>query len=298
MKETSLFRTIIDNVEDGVFFTDGERRISLWNTAATVLTGYTAKEAVGRLCHQDFLCHASADGTLLCEDACPLTAVVADGQPRTQEMLLRHKLGYPVPVTVKTLPVYSGGQLGGTVQIFSLQQKQLQAPHPGDSSWSDTLCGLPNRRYLEGYIRYKLQGSLLLGTHFAVVFADIDDFVLLNSQYGTVTGEEILCSIADNFRANLRAGDMLGKWSTQEFVGVLEVRGPAQLMPVAERVRMLIARSGIVHKGAYLAATASVGVALARPDDTVQSLLQRAEDCMQKSKQRGKNCSTADIQEI
>ena len=47
----------------------------------------------------------------------------------------------------------------------------------------DNLTTLPNRRYLESYLNYKLSQFSHFGQNFALVFADIDHFFTFNNQY-------------------------------------------------------------------------------------------------------------------
>lgn len=300
MKETSLFRTILDNMTDGALFVDGELRISLWNAAATGLTGYSPSEAINHFCHQDFLCHLSPDGQTLCEGECPLRVAMVTGQPLASDMLLRHKSGHLVPVHAKTIPVYSGGNVAGAVQIFSPQQVMQGAvlPLQDNAALRDPASDMPNRGYLDQYIGYKLEQAQLFSAPFCVLFADIDDFSIFNAQYGEAAGEAALRSISESFRFSLRSGDVVGRWGGEEFVGVFHLGAQDNLAAIAERIRMLISRSGIMQGNIYVGITASIGLTQARPGDTVSTLVQRAESYMLQSKQRGKNSCTVEGQAV
>jgi PAS domain-containing protein len=59
----SLFRRILDDLPDGVYITDRERRVRYWNHAAERITGYGAEHVVGRRCADNILIHVDADGT-------------------------------------------------------------------------------------------------------------------------------------------------------------------------------------------------------------------------------------------
>src|SRR5271169_2555604 len=83
-----LFKRMLDNLFDGVYFTDLERRITYWNQAAEDLTGYSAEEVVGKRCADSILMHVDDSGTLLCEGECPLSRSIADGCPHRAEVYL------------------------------------------------------------------------------------------------------------------------------------------------------------------------------------------------------------------
>jgi two-component system, cell cycle response regulator len=73
MEELELFyRELLDNVGDGLYFTDGERRISYWNKEAEEITGYSREEVLGRRCMDNLLVHVDAAGRQLCSEGCPL----------------------------------------------------------------------------------------------------------------------------------------------------------------------------------------------------------------------------------
>src|SRR5512139_969437 len=81
---------ILDSVADGVYFVDRERRITFWNRAATEISGHRREDVVGHTCPTGPLQHVDMEGRRLCQTACPLTYVLADGQPRQADVLLRH----------------------------------------------------------------------------------------------------------------------------------------------------------------------------------------------------------------
>ena len=41
---------LLDEVGEGVYFTDRQRRITFWNKAAERISGYAKKEVLGRKC--------------------------------------------------------------------------------------------------------------------------------------------------------------------------------------------------------------------------------------------------------
>ena len=82
MIDPGFYKELLDQMSDGVYFVDRERRILYWNEGAFRLSGYKAEEMVGRLCQDDILCHVDASGRRLCHEGCPLSASVEDGGSR------------------------------------------------------------------------------------------------------------------------------------------------------------------------------------------------------------------------
>ena len=49
MKDESIFyKSLLDNLYDGVYFVDRDRRITYWNKGAERITGYAAAEVLGK----------------------------------------------------------------------------------------------------------------------------------------------------------------------------------------------------------------------------------------------------------
>jgi len=117
---TSFHEKLLDSLYDGVYFVDQDRRITYWNHGAETLTGYTASDAVGRQCFDNFLEHVDEGGCALCVNDCPLAATIGDGQRREAEVYLRHKAGHRIPVSVRVAPLRdTEGLVVGAVEIFT-----------------------------------------------------------------------------------------------------------------------------------------------------------------------------------
>ena len=64
-------KEILDNLYDGVYIVDKDRRIHYWNKAAEELTGYSASGLLGSCCNDNILNHVDEAGNKLCSDDCP-----------------------------------------------------------------------------------------------------------------------------------------------------------------------------------------------------------------------------------
>lgn len=294
-----MLKTVIDNVEDGIYFVDQERRITFWNQAAEKISGYMQNEIVGRNCHENLLNHVDKEGNPLCMSSCPLFETMTDGQIRTADVLMRHKSGHRVPVSVKTLPTYNNGAIVGALEIFTLKSALRYdddfVESLTDIAMKDELTGLPNRRNLENQLKYKLQESSWLDKTICIIMADLDDFRAFNGYYSKVAGDAAIKSVAASFKYNIGEKSIIGRWDEDQFLGIFELGQNVNPYALAEYMRILIARSGIVISGQYISLSASVGLVIAQRGETNESVVMRAEELMYQSKQKGKNCSTVYI---
>jgi PAS domain S-box-containing protein len=70
---------VLQEILDGVYFLDSDRRIQLWNRGAEQISGFHGKEVVGRCCSDNILQHLDDQGTHLCIGDCPLSAAMNTG---------------------------------------------------------------------------------------------------------------------------------------------------------------------------------------------------------------------------
>jgi diguanylate cyclase (GGDEF)-like protein len=125
----------------------------------------------------------------------------------------------------------------------------------------------------------------------AVLFMDIDDFKVINDQYGHHVGDEVLRLLAGAVGETVIGGGFAGRYGGEEFVIVIpaideeETRERAQ--GLVERVR----RTRLTGEGLAGPVTCSVGAVWGRPAPgaSPQDLFTAADELMYEAKQRGKN---------
>ncbi len=126
-----------------------------------------------------------------------------------------------------------------------------------------------------------------------VLLLDADRFKLVNDNEGHQVGDDVLRAAAARLRAVVGDAGSLARFGGDEFVIVLPGVGSREdARLVAEKVRQAVCQDLDVD-GHVLEPAISIGVALARPDDTVKRLLKRADRALLLAKESGKN-RTAD----
>jgi diguanylate cyclase (GGDEF)-like protein/PAS domain S-box-containing protein len=291
---------VLEQLQDGVYFVDLQRRITYWNRAAERITGYPAAEVIGSCCGDNILMHVDLEGTLLCEVGCPLTAVMGDGQSRSSEVYLHHRNGHRVPVLVRASPLRDeSGVIIGGIELFtdiSTQYAMAQRMRELETmAMVDTLTNLANRGHLEMELDARLQGFDRYRLPFGLLFMDVDHFKNFNDRFGHDMGDRALKTVAATLRATARPFDIFGRWGGEEFIGIIRNIDPLALRKMADRLRRLIEGSSIGVPGSRERITVSIGATLVRPGDTPTSIVRRADQLMYQSKQAGRNCVTSDL---
>jgi diguanylate cyclase (GGDEF)-like protein/PAS domain S-box-containing protein len=290
-----FYKNLLDNLYDGVYFLDSERKITYWNKGAERLTGYQASEVIDCYCRNDILMHVDEEGTKLCEEnLCPAVKALTDGLPHEDEVYLHHKKGHRVPVSIRVAPILSpDGLVVGAVEVFSDNTTRVESKQTIEElrriALLDPLTEVGNRRYAEMNLKFRLAEQERYGWPFGVLFMDIDHFKKINDHYGHDIGDDVLKMTAKTLDNSLRAFDVVGRWGGEEFIAIVINISPGQLHSIAEKLRIMAEQSSMTNGNKTIKVTISVGATLARDDDTVESLLSRADQLMYQSKSSGRN---------
>ena len=293
-----IYSAIIENMQDGAYFVDQNRKILFWNSAAEKITGYAKDEIIGKSCPESHLNHIDEEGKPLCQVGCPLFATNIDGKQRRERVFVRHKDGHRLPIRVNIFPIRKEDEIIGSIEIFTqdspTKYEDQLIEHLSGIAMHDDLTKLPNRRYLESFLNYKLNQYSRFNQLFAVLFADIDNFSDFNNTYGHDAGDLVLTNIANTILKDTKKDDMIGRWGGEEIVGVITIDNEYEASIKADNFRKLVENIEINYEGKPLHVTVSVGVTVVKMDDTIESIVDRADHLMYQSKHAGKNRVSAD----
>ncbi|MFN2353577.1 MAG: diguanylate cyclase [Desulfopila sp.] len=288
------YLAILESLHDGLYFVDRNCKITFWNKGAERISGFTAEEVVGRSCADSILTHMDAEGNYLCEQGCPLHATIADKGLREATVFMHHKDGHRIPVSVRTSPLLDErGNVRGGIEIFTDVSAQeanaLRVKELEKLALLDQLTDLANRRYVEQEIESRLAEYDRFGVPFGILFMDIDFFKTFNDTHGHDVGDEVLQYVSKTFTRNSRPFDLYGRWGGEEFIAIIRNVTPGKLYNIAERLRLLVEGSYILHHEKKLRVTISIGATMAMVDDTIEGIVKRADEQLYSSKKTGRN---------
>jgi len=295
MLTNELYRSVLDNLNEGVYFVNLERRITYWNKGAERITGYSAEEVVGRDCADNLLVHVDEAGKHLCTADCPLVDIMKQNcSHKNDQVYLHHKSGHRLPVSVSiSLIRDAGGTPIGAAEVF-YETKKIDPDAQLIESLKretliDMLTGLPNRRYLQMNLTGALAEYNRHGIGFGLLFIDVDHFKHFNDTYGHEAGDSLLKLVGTTMGNCMRAYDMIGRWGGEEFLAIIRFTDDRQFLLVAEKLRTMVENSFLMHKDEALNVTITLGATHVRQGDTVETLVDRADRLMYKGKQAGRN---------
>ncbi|HTJ96901.1 MAG TPA: sensor domain-containing diguanylate cyclase [Rhodocyclaceae bacterium] len=154
---------------------------------------------------------------------------------------------------------------------------------------TDKLTGLANRQALDMAIQRDIAESKRSKVGIAAILIDLDHFKVINDTHGHLAGDAVLSTLAASVRAQLREGDLIGRWGGEEFLVMLRDTDLDAAMLVAEKIRKCVETTETVYAEQHFRLTTSLGVALLRDGDTQDSLINRADRALYAAKQDGRN---------
>ena len=111
-------------------------------------------------------------------------------------------------------------------------------------AYYDALTALPNRAGFEKSFNKSLM--LAKNVHnMALLFIDLDDFKKINDTLGHSVGDQVLITLSQIIKVNIREVDILARWGGEEFVIISPQIELHDAYNMAERLRKTIYKIGV-----------------------------------------------------
>jgi diguanylate cyclase (GGDEF)-like protein len=164
-----------------------------------------------------------------------------------------------------------------------------------ESAIRDPLTGLHNSRYLFTVLEQELNRAQRHGHPLSVLGMDMDNFKLINDNFGHQRGDAVLKDVAEIFKSQVRDYDLVIRYSGDEFIILLPETGAEEAANMAQRIVWAVADYAQTLPSSGLAPLGvSIGWATC-PDDAndLKTLLAKADAAMYEHKRLRKQSSAA-----
>jgi len=278
-------------IEEGMIVTDSDGVILRVNRVFTILSGYSADEAIGN----------------------NLSMIKSDRDdagfyPRMLEVLYRDNYwqgeiwnrrkngeNYPEWLTITAVVGKDGSITNYICAFFDITERKQAEEKIHNLAFYDPLCQLPNRRLLFDRLHQAVTTSARNKSCAGLLFIDLDNFKILNDTRGHDIGDMLLIEVGHRLRACIRESDTLARLGGDEFVVLLEglstdrSEAAVQAREVGEKMLNDIHLPYMLDNVEHYS-TASIGISLfANYRQNLDDLLKQADTAMYAAKKAGRN---------
>jgi diguanylate cyclase len=166
-----------------------------------------------------------------------------------------------------------------------------------EESMTDALTGIANRKRFDEMLRKGRRSADVNNEEFCLVLCDIDYFKRFNDTWGHQTGDQIIRFVAGCLTRNASDHHTVARYGGEEFAIVMPKSSLPEANAMAEKIRMTVEGKRLLRKSTSEDLgniTISLGVALYKPGEAVEELIERADSNLYKSKKAGRNRVTTE----
>jgi diguanylate cyclase (GGDEF)-like protein len=212
---------------------------------------------------------------------------IPEDNPYSLVYLIRFTAVY---VVILIISLYYESSRSFASNLIEVSHRQLQA-----LSSKDGLTGVGNRRLFDTELDTAWNLASRTASPLSLLMIDLDDFKLYNDEYGHVSGDTVLQTIAKVLlTCASRTIDLVVRYGGEEFCVLLPSTNLEGAVQVAERVLKSVRELEIQHihsRSGFVSVSIGVAVALAIGDeDEPSTVVERADRALYAAKRAGKGC--------
>jgi diguanylate cyclase (GGDEF)-like protein len=160
----------------------------------------------------------------------------------------------------------------------------------------DALTGLANRHHFWTRLQGGMRRASIEQSQISLCLFDVDHFKVINDRFGHAAGDEVLESVGNIVRAELRSNDMAGRLGGDEFCFALPGTDSDEAARVADRIRERLCTLAFgMDTGAPFSVSATFGIAESTRDMDVKHLMEAADRALYRAKSAGRNRVCVDV---
>jgi len=291
--EKSSYVRLFENAPEAIVLCDNQGTLLRVNKEFTVMFGYKPEDALGR--NVDALI-APLD---MRDEASSYTTRVISGEKLAFETVRMRNDETRIHVSILAIPVYDDSGQSAVYCIYRdiTDRKKMEAAlrerermyH--ELSITDGLTALYNSRYFYQQIESEVIRTNRYGHPLSMLMIDVDDFKDYNDRFGHLDGDNVLRTLGNIIKQNIRDTDSAYRYGGEEFAVILPDTDAQQSIQVADRIRKTFKSIPFTPRpGKTANVTISIGVSQFIVGEDMKDFIKRADKNLYHCKKEGKNC--------
>jgi diguanylate cyclase (GGDEF)-like protein len=181
-------------------------------------------------------------------------------------------------------------------RIIDLEDKLIFVQNQlKDLASRDSLTKIWNRSESTKFLSEELERGQREGVPTGVILLDIDHFKKINDFYGHDIGDQALLQVVARLKKKIRKSDKIGRYGGDEIIIILPRCNASEIIKIAERLRLAVAKKGMKTELDIVPLTISAGCATSDVTGTIsaEKFIKFADEALFKAKSQGRNCIVA-----
>lgn len=283
------FMQLLESTSDFIYLKDRNGRIRFCSQALARISGQKSwRDMVGKNVFDLFPAAVAslyaADDETITATGIPLLDKIEPYTGEQGETLWASTSKWPIfGLDGKTVTGIFG--ISRDVSARKQMEEELRA-----SATTDALTGLATRRAFLPQLEQEIArlGRKPKATS-CLLLLDIDHFKPVNDAFGHGVGDDLLKSVADSLRAEVRNADSVARLGGDEFAILLAGTSLEGAKNLADRLRHKVASEPVFSHGLDHSGTLSIGITALAGSDSPQFALDRADRALYAAKNGGRN---------
>jgi diguanylate cyclase len=175
------------------------------------------------------------------------------------------------------------------VSAISWALTSLKENAMSTDSARDPLTKVFNRRYLDIVMHKETSYCIRRGKTYVIFLIDIDDFKVVNDNYGHKAGDQVLSNLALVLGNNIKAGDFVFRYGGEEFLLLMTDMSIEESENIAGRLLKEVEQMDMTDICIDRKITISVGVSGFNGHPDYNKNIEKADAALYEAKQQGKN---------
>jgi diguanylate cyclase (GGDEF)-like protein/PAS domain S-box-containing protein len=279
------FRNLIDQAADCFFLIDKNGLIMDVNPMSCEILGYKKEEIL----HLNVVYLFS----FLYKKIIKMNKWLDKRSTNHFEDFIKKQDGTTIPVDINVRLITISDRQMYLALCRDISEKKKAEAKIQHMAFHDALTGLPNRWYLQTYMKEYIRSAEGIQGSFNVLLLDLDHFKVINDSLGHQAGDILLQEVANRLRKMLKNNYTLSRLGGDEFILIVPDTFQDQAQNISNQVMRIMEQPFYIQKQ-KINITTSIGISTYPKDgEDINTLIKNADIAMYRSKERGRNCFLA-----